>query len=382
MIISHPKHKIILMAEERSPLLLYLKTPNPKVDSTWSLQDGRSGSKSRGRSSPHYLLLFKDVLEWKDLEWKSLLKPMFDRILRLPVSNMPRFEDFLNYPNHLSEVSDENSLDALLVRWTYPVVSTALSAAQSHPNFRDTISASDHQYKISMARGGQAWLPQENKLTPDWAGILLSFPGNNCTDDSQPGKLHNKRAYKNVLPGDTKLSTKFKSEWGPEDQRFQDPVNQVFTYCRRANVPYGYIITQEELVVLRLFDGDKNNPDRQTGRESRTYVEWKAVSWANNTNDELTVNLTLWCLHMLAARDRTIGGRKQLISEYPTPERSTRSDRAESTSPSTNASSDSSEDDKIEHSFYKRKRSEETGSERSGGTVKKRRSERVQRTKK
>jgi hypothetical protein len=361
------------MAEEQSPLLQYLKTPNPKVDSTWSLQDGRSGFKSRSRTSPHDTLLLKDVLEWQDMEWKNLLKPIFDGILHLPVSKMPRFEDYLNYPKHLREVSDENSLDALLVRWIYPVVSTALSVAQDHVNFRETINASDYQYKISMARGGQAWIPQENRLTPDWAGILLSFPENNCSDDSRSGKSLNTRRYKNVLPGDTKLSTKFKSKWGPEDQRFQDPINQVFTYCRRANVPYGYIITQEELVVLRLFHGDKDNPNRLS-------IEWKAIPWTNNTNDELTVNLTLWCLHMLAARDRTIGGREQLISEYPTPERSTRSDRGQLASPSTRASDDSSEDDKIEHSFSKRKWSEETGSEKSGGTVKKRRSERLQRT--
>lgn len=365
------------MAEEPSPLLLYLKAPNPKVDSTWSLQDGRSGSRSRARDSPHDVLLLERVLEWKDMEWKSLLKPMLDRILHLPVSNLPRFENLLNYPRHLRQISDENSLDALLVRWTYPVVSTALSVAQDHAKFRETTNASDYQYKISMARGGQAWIPQTNKLTPDWAGILLSFPENNCIDDSQPGKFHNTRPYKNVLPGDTKLSTKFKSEWGRDDQRFRDPINQVFTYCRRANVPYGYVITQEELVVLRLFNGDKNNPDHLTGREGRTYVEWKAIPWANNTDDELTVNLTLWCLHMLAARDRTIGERKQLISEYPTPERSARSDRDESTSPSTSVSDHFLGDNKFEHSFDKRKRSEETGSERSGRTVK-RRSKRLQ----
>ena len=369
------------MAGVESPLLPYLKTPNPKVDSTWSLQDGRSGSKSRARISPHDVLLAKNVLEWKDLEWKSLLKPMFDGILHLPVSKMPRFEDFLSYPSHLREVSDENSLDALLVRWTYPVVSTALSVAQGHVDFRDTVNASDYPYKISMARGGQAWIPQENRLTPDWAGILLSCPENNYTDVSQPQKCNNTRAYKNVLPGDTKLSTKFKSEWGRKDQRFQDPINQVFTYCRRANVPYGYIITQEELVVLRLFNGDKHDPNLLTGRESRTYVEWKAIPWANNADDELTVNLTLWCLHMLAARDRTIGGRSRLITEYPTPERSTRSERDEPVSPNTSASDYSSGDDQIEYSFYKRKRSEETGSDISGKTVKKRRSQRLQRSK-
>lgn len=77
---------------------------------------------------------------------------------------------------------------------------------------------------------------------------------------------------------------------------------------------------------------------------------------------------------MLAARNRTIGGRSQLMTEYPNLERSTRSERDKPVSPSTGASDYSSRDDKIDYLFYKRKRSEETGSDISGKTVKKRRS--------
>lgn len=359
------------MAEEASTLLHYLKRPNPEVDSTWSLTDRRSGAKSKVKASPHDALQLREAFKWEGMEWE-VLKPILDGILELPVSSMPNFEDFLIYPSHLKEVSDENSLDTLLTRWNYPVVAAALSKAQSHDDFRDKLGTSEHLHEISIARGGQAWLPNENMLKPDWAGILLS-----CHDNKGPNEVSNPRPYLNVLPGDTKLSTKFKSEWGWGNQRFDDPVIQVFTYRRRASVPYGYIITQEELVILRLFYGDKENPNKLTeGAERFEYVDYKSIPWANNTNHELTINLTLWCLHMLAARRKPIGGRKELKSEYPTPETSTQGRTTVSESSGVDHLDSTSVRDEIQHSFSKRRRSEDigtTGSERSRGTIRKRR---------
>lgn len=115
-------------------------------------------------------------------------------------------------------------------------------------------------------------------------------------------------------------------------------INQVFTYCRRANVQYGYIVTQEELVVTRPFWGDKNEPDNLNGEAvKRLYLEYKAKPWAENGDNGLTINLMLWCLHMLAARKKPIGGREQstigISALYPVRAReyigvgSTRSDK-------------------------------------------------------
>ena len=357
------------MAEEMSPLLHYLKRANPEVDSTWSLTDGRSGAKPKGTgtSGPHDTYYLQDVLKWEGMEWKDLM-PIFDDIFDLPVNNLPNFEDILMYPSHLNEVSDENSLETLLIRWNYPVVSSALSIAQDHAKFQDTIGASEHPHKISMARGGQAWIPKgkvskDKPLTPDWAGIFLS-----CDEINQPDKSKKERHYLNVLPGDTKLSTKFKSEWGWDDQRFKDPVTQVFTYCRRASVPYGYIITQEELVILRLFHGDKEDPNILTeGTGIYEYVEYKSIPWENNMKHELTINLALWCLHMLAARRKPIGARKPLKSEYPTPDKTTMSRTTESESPNLGSSDGSLVRDTIEHSFGKRRRPQDASAAGSGG---------------
>ena len=362
------------MADKTSLLLSYLRRPNPDVDSTWSLTDNKAGSKRNASGSPHDDYLLRGVLKWEDMDWKDL-KPMFEGVLAFSTGTAPNFEDALADPSHLNEISDENSLDALLISWNYPVVRTALSVAQGHARFQDTIDASKHPHKVSMARGGQAWLPDAPKLAPDWAGILLS-----CDDNNVPNKDKNARHYLNVLPGDTKLSTKFKSEWGWDDQRFKAPIIQVFTYCRRARVPYGYIITQEELVIIHLFYGDRKDPNKLTEGSRRShYLEYKSIPWANRMDNDLTINLTLWCLHMLAARRKPISGRKELDSEYPTPAKSIKGGSVEFWSSESRFSDHSSKEDRKEFSFYKRKRSDETESEDSRGIVKKRRSKRYKR---
>lgn len=360
----------MIMAEEMSLLLHYLKRPNPKVDSTWSLKDGRTGSKVGAKDGPHDHQHLRNVLEWEGMEWKDL-KPIFDPILNRHVSKLPSFEDSLDYPRHLKEISDENSLDALLIRWTYPVVSTALSIAQSQPESQGTYDTSDHPFEISMAKGGQAYISTEKRLTPDWAGILYDQNYNKRSHSN------NTRHYRNVLPGDTKLSTKFKSEWGWRDQRFREPIIQVFTYCRRAHVPYGFIITQEELVVLHLFYGDEDDPNTLTEVAKKyEYLEWKAIPWANSTSNDLTINLTLWCLHMLAAKMKPIGGRGELKTQHEAAEASTRGSMAEPESGDISASDSFPVSDQIHYSFSKRRRSEERESESSRGTKKKRRAKR------
>lgn len=141
------------------------------------------------------------------------------------------------------------------------MVSTALSIAQNRTN---TTNACHLSSKVPIARGGQAWIPlgsqhgnpqkgqeeqnetqdtehemkkdrrQDKTVYPDWAGILLDDEENQVLGK---GAQLNTRHYRTILPGDTKLSTKFKSVWGWETHQFQGPIIQLFTYCRRANVP-------------------------------------------------------------------------------------------------------------------------------------------------
>ncbi|MCJ1396295.1 hypothetical protein MMC18_009184 [Xylographa bjoerkii] len=358
------------MSRAAMPLLHYLTKANPEVDSSWSLTDRKSAnpSKSRSKAATHDKRFLEDILEWEGIGLEKDLEPLFGDILSFPVNNMPTFEDALQHPRHLNEIHDESSFEALLIRWNYAIVSAALSIAQHHEEFPRSLYARDHVGEISMAKGGQAWIPEKNRRTqrqdktifPDWAGIILEDDEN-----AKLGQSHqdNARHYLNVLPGDTKLSTKFRSEWGKRDQRFEASIIQVFTYCRRANVRYGYIVTQEELVVIRLFWGNKGEPNSfNATSDKRLYLEYKSIPWVNSGDDKLTINLTLWCLHMLAARKKSIGGRNDLQSEYQPSDSSSGGNISEQDNSMEARSGDSTPSNTIYHSF-KRPLSEDVGAQ-------------------
>lgn len=91
------------------------------------------------------------------------------------------------------------------------------------------------------------------------------------------------------------------------------PLSQIFTYCLRSGVRYGYLITDKELVVvhIRSSDPDTLQPRRgsrhgdlplQATIAEKGLLEWKAIPWTHDSgSDQLTVNLTLWWLHMMVS---------------------------------------------------------------------------------
>ena len=108
-----------------------------------------------------------------------------------------------------------------------------------------------------MVKGGQAEC--RPGIRPDWAGVCRPRTSN---------------AFKpeNILPGDTKLSSKWKSskiqtgsvtEAGGNRNEWLWPLMQNFTYCLYCQVRYGYIITDQELVVIRL----KAGPEPKGGKK-------------------------------------------------------------------------------------------------------------------
>ena len=123
------------------------------------------------------------------------------------------------------------------------------------------------------------------------------------------------------------------SSRNPKDAEFKRPFFQIVKYCELANVRYGYLLTQEELVVVRVSrreeegsHGPRRTSDRQLqkniekeqearpalkDKEVGTYrvLEFKSIPWddeTGTTGDNLSINLALWWLHMMAAKERSI----------------------------------------------------------------------------
>lgn len=193
---------------------------------------------------------------------------------------------------------------------------------------------------ITMIRGHSADPVQriENQkqkelrpFQPDWAAVRVG-------NDFAPKDLTN------MLPGDTKISRSWSFndqldnqdldailDLGPnENPPWAAPLYQIFTYCVELKVRYGYVISDRELLVVRIRPMDvahcKKDPPKRSGRylqkeeqlgESNEetlkkrdikngILELASIRVGSQQEDVLTVNLALWWLHLLALKDNTV----------------------------------------------------------------------------
>lgn len=308
-------------------LLNHLGCQNPPLD----LSKCRPGRHTTSRRIPwtHPQL----IKTWDDFEYNAL-RTIYGGVLREILDHHFAIEQTTVPHLPCCQIHDEKSFESLVAIWNQTVVSKALEATQN--NFKDRLPLD----RIYMCLGGQAQLPCPGRR-PDWAGVK---PSTVSTD-----KLGAKS--KNVLPGDTKVSSKWSSaniEHGvvQEAKKKVDwiqPVGQIYTYCVRANARYGYVITAEELVVFRVrpsFESKINSPASDyleslkainprvdveqleaitltdgtpAGRaEANGTLEFKSIPWADHFQDShadrgvMTVNLALWWLHLMAAENSVI----------------------------------------------------------------------------
>ncbi|KAI9768142.1 MAG: hypothetical protein M1839_004169 [Geoglossum umbratile] len=174
-------------------------------------------------------------------------------------------------------------------------------------------------------------------LIATWNVQVVSRALRESEGPQNPGK----KTYRNYCPGDTKLSSKWRSEWDKElltESEWELPFSQVQYYCARLNTRYGYILTDKELVVIRVTKSADPPPRERPRRSTAQYepghlrdlsdvssalsevslygntdelgnyekLEVKSIPWSNEGPGELTVNLALWCLLSMAGTDNSI----------------------------------------------------------------------------
>jgi hypothetical protein len=251
------------MAPGTQTLLEYLISPNPQVNSEHSWTG--SNTKSTGNMWGGIELEI-----WEDFSFETLFEIYGDLLRRhFDPQDLPDFNK--NLPYHLTKIRNEDTLEISLIRWNNVVVSAALAVSQRTP-----LNAADFQDErcgeIFMACGGQASIePRKDidhkaKKKPDWAGIKK--------EDVQPLDVSGttRTMHKNLLPGDTKLGTKWKSEKIVQNKNSAEvkaPIQQILSYCVKAHVRYGYLITQDELVVFRVSE-IPSQPSQTTQRKKRS----------------------------------------------------------------------------------------------------------------
>ncbi|KAF2762668.1 hypothetical protein EJ05DRAFT_495537 [Pseudovirgaria hyperparasitica] len=242
----------------------------------------KSGSKPARYPKP---LIIRD---WKTLEPEPLLD-VLQKTLSQRKSSL-RDPPFLHRP--LLQISNENSLESVLIQSNQFII---LEALENTP--RQVVPP------MRLVRGGQAYLRDrtEPKFLPDWASI--------CGEENDI----------NILPGETKTGWSWDSTVVSDitdeatgevtcttsDARLS-PIAQVLWYCILGRARYGYIITNLELVALRIGSYEPNSPGARMSDvignvTDAAIVEYKAIEWSRyGKKDEFTINLLLWILHLLA----------------------------------------------------------------------------------
>lgn len=75
------------------------------------------------------------------------------------------------------------------------------------------------------------------------------------------------------------------------------PLMQISTYCRYAQTRYAYILTQTELVALRI----RRLPQQPDMEKHYAGIEYTSVPWGATTG--LTINLAIWALSCMGMND-------------------------------------------------------------------------------
>ena len=347
------------MATLKQTLSDYLRSKNPNVQT-------KSCSRGSNTSSKRLAYLTPVLIEkWEDFGYDSLQK-IYGGELRRVLKREYSCRDYSDIPEKpCCEIADENCLEMLLAMWNWRVVSEGLLKAQ------ECLHAHQNSNIIYMAKGGQSRFlvaGVAGKFRPDWAGIL-SDPEND---------ISRKETIKppNILPGDSKLGKKWSSDKikdGPVEREYMTndwlkPLKQIYTYCVKANARYGYIITEQEVVVIRVRpilepdeSGETNDsqeswqepelskkeqetvdtqaafPELDEGHdfilsspvfkkvEDHGRLEYKAIPWSNaasldpRRSNDLTVNLALWWLHIMASVSSNIKEQYAPLKEVAKP---------------------------------------------------------------
>lgn len=265
------------MTPQIACLVDYLTLPNPSI--TYSPKF------KKGENTLGDYFMVDNISIWEGFTIESLLEMygslLWRRLTHEQLNTLSRF-DVPDAP--YCEIWNENSLENLLAFSSQWPVNCGLVLSQKLLAPPSKLPSKC----ISMARGGQT--ESTRSLQPDWAG-------------------KNEITNSNLLPGDTKLARKWSSDKIPigkvPDEKpkanWLRPLRQLSSYCMKHQCRYGYIITEEELVALRVSAAPG-------ARRSVRMVEFQSVPWKNNSADgiSMTVNLALWWLHMLALGDTKI----------------------------------------------------------------------------
>ncbi|KAI1187757.1 hypothetical protein F5B17DRAFT_452645 [Nemania serpens] len=302
--------------------LTYLTLANPEVDSTAC--KGSDSSKSSQRYKPD------DVKPWTDLTLKNF-EATYKDVLLHPLGD-PERRNATEVPPRMTRLFEEESVKRLTECWNEKVVQHVLHGTQSLLNQKlpGGLFADGQLYFTRNC--GEGHIPNDRGILqrPDWCLYRAAA-------DAGVG------VYKNLLPGDIKPAKRWKSEWiNSSKTSLKRKANlmlaQITKYMALGNTRYGFILSEEELVPMRLskfmrdtqaqeelaqhestyaeqltnssmsFNEDPDGCYADAARREGVRLEYCRIPWTASGENSFTVNLALWWLSVLAVQEASIKG--------------------------------------------------------------------------
>ncbi|KAM0809968.1 hypothetical protein AB5N19_10315 [Seiridium cardinale] len=282
-------------------------------------------------------------IEWEDITWENL-KATFGDILKKPMGQ-PQVRDSKDIPSEKTDIFEEDSVTQLAVAWNEQVLRHVFEGtynAMCEYSPQDALRQGRIYLEKNTGRGHVRGLNGRNQM-PDW-----------CAYQKKPGEGP---YFPNIVPGDSKPAGKWKSEWvkskkGTLRRKAHRVMVQMTKYMWEAKTRYGFILSEEELVPVRLsifareghlaspgdesgtrkdwieesdrfFEdegNDEESPD-EASQESNApsnasysgstrmnglLVEYSRIPWKASGREVLTMNLVLWWLPVLAVQGSAI----------------------------------------------------------------------------
>ncbi|KAK0744468.1 hypothetical protein B0T21DRAFT_357864 [Apiosordaria backusii] len=330
-----------------------LSRANPILTDEW---DGKSTKNTVSKTGSYDNVDIRSVTKWTDFTFDAIDLAYGD-ILNTDIRSIAEHTAYKT-PDEPSNtptvIVQENDIDTLGIVWSCSIVRGPLKAAAQtlRPRFttgqgsrpsssqgsRPGSSQSSQQSapqppNITLAPKKVSWVKKKtNKkdkgsviMSPDWVVM-----------DRVLCKLYDYDAQKTEKSivyalGDSKMEQKWQSDWlslSEADAQNQEkprpynskvkagkrsvveerlrPLEQVATYCRYAETRYAYIVTQKELVALRVSRLPSTAVTNSNGDLITVYhaaVEYRGIPWSAMGTHGLTVNLAIWALGCMGLND-------------------------------------------------------------------------------
>ncbi|KAI1117618.1 hypothetical protein F5Y14DRAFT_448074 [Nemania sp. NC0429] len=244
------------------------------------------------------------------------IRKIFSPHLQRALNSQFRFHDFSPLLDASScSIYGENSLETLIAKSIQCVIAESLRHTSQDLLIQDVHMVKGDQARLYHSRRNRAVTARKARKSagrkmepiwrPDWAGVA---------------DVHGRN---NILPGETKLSKNWRSERlnkyiGKEKTQdlYDDmntialwPMRQMLQYCVDSHARYGYIITDEELVVMKVRPSEECPPgatmeDLRLATLSSAIIEYQSIPWErSDSSDSLSVKLALYVLFILAANN-------------------------------------------------------------------------------